>query len=64
MKLKLKNELKQALIQFQKKQNLEFVKFTRENLKQFLATCYRLTMTELLAIEGIHYCRGKLMEKS
>lgn len=39
-------------------------KFGREDLKVFLQQKYQLPITELTAIEGISYCRGKQMEKS
>lgn len=39
-------------------------RFTREDLKEFLWNKYQLNVTELTAIEGVSYCRGKLMEKS
>ena len=42
----------------------ENYKLTRADLKSFLAKFYKLSVTELQATEGIHYCRGKSMEKS
>lgn len=52
------------LAAFERKNNIDHTKFSRKDLKEFMLKSYNLTVTELTAIEGIHFCRGKLMEKS
>lgn len=38
--------------------------FGRSNLKEFLIANFDIKLSEIQAIEGIHFCRGTLMEKS
>lgn len=55
----------QQLAKFELFNNLDEIKFGRDDLKRFFAQFYKhLHLTELTAIEGIHFARGTLMEKS
>ena len=55
----------QQLAKFQLFNNLDELRFGRDDLKRFFAEFYKhLHVTELTAIEGIHFARGSLMEKS
>jgi hypothetical protein len=56
--LKVENNLNSYI----KKNNLENTKFTRSNLKDFLKRFYELEITDLTAMEGLLFCRGKALE--
>lgn len=42
----------------------KFENFGREALREFLQQEFKVEPSQLTLIEGIHYCRGSLMEKS
>lgn len=62
--LRQKKQIMDNLLQFERKENVDILKFTREDLKNFFMKQYGLSLSSLQSVEGIHFCRGKLLEKS
>jgi hypothetical protein len=60
----LRSRISAHLDKFERKYNIDLSRFSREDLKLYFEKQENLQATELTAIEGIHYSRGKLMEKS
>lgn len=56
------NKVENNLAVYIKKNHLENTKFTKAILRDFLKRFYELEITDLTAIEGILFCRGKALE--